>query len=388
MPPLHAFKPAIYLQLAMGKRRQSEQPKEEQASGVQTIESGEETSDSEEDPPIGSESEEESEDDEDGEAFDSIDVDFEFYDARERDFHGLKTLLNGLLDGEEWSCSELVDAVLAQVQRCMRAHAAGLSGRAGTWAHTCVRCHALQSAEACVGTVIKCGEEDDPIGVATVLSLPHHSGKLQSLRQLRAFLERHCPDAASRERLGAAWDAPGTGLVLNERLINSPPQLAPPLQEMLFREVQEAAGDEDLPAETRKAFRFQQYLMVVRAYTDPTSQQQQQQQPNTSLQPPHLAQNGSAASGSGASGSKQGSKKRQKGGASGGDHAQGSALVHVLPEAECYQQRADWAFSFPTPRRLVAKDELQQCRLVMLVKASAVPAAQRQLAALLGGLSS
>lgn len=56
-----------------------------------------------------------SSDDEDGEAFEHVDVDFEFYDPVEKDFHGLKVLLTGLLDGVEWNCSELVDAIIKQV---------------------------------------------------------------------------------------------------------------------------------------------------------------------------------------------------------------------------------------------------------------------------------
>lgn len=41
-----------------------------------------------------------------------------------------------------------------------------------------------------------------------------------------------------------AWDLPGTGLLINERLINSPPQLAPPLVQALFSEISWATEDE------------------------------------------------------------------------------------------------------------------------------------------------
>ena len=43
-----------------------------------------------------------------------------------------------------------------------------------------------------------------------------------------------------------AWAAPATGLVINERLVNSPPELAEPLQRSLFTDIQEAAEDEEL----------------------------------------------------------------------------------------------------------------------------------------------
>lgn len=51
-----------------------------------------------------------------------VDVDFEFFDPQEVDFHGLKALLQTYLDGSTYSCSELVDTVITQVRasRCTR----------------------------------------------------------------------------------------------------------------------------------------------------------------------------------------------------------------------------------------------------------------------------
>ena len=40
-----------------------------------------------------------------------------------------------------------------------------------------------------------------------------------------------------------AWEAPGTGLLISERLENCPPQLAPPLMRALFDEIRQAAKD-------------------------------------------------------------------------------------------------------------------------------------------------
>ena len=61
-----------------------------------------------------SEHSEQSKDDgsEDGE---EVDVDFEFFDPQEIDFHGLKALLQTYLDGSTFNCSELVDTVIKQV---------------------------------------------------------------------------------------------------------------------------------------------------------------------------------------------------------------------------------------------------------------------------------
>ena len=61
-----------------------------------------------------------------------------------------------------------------------------------------------------------------------------------------------------------AFGSEGTGLLVNERLINSPPKLAPPLVQFLFEEVAAAAADSKLPKPQRDAFKFQRYLVVTR----------------------------------------------------------------------------------------------------------------------------
>lgn len=317
-------------------------------------------------------SDEESEDDEDGEAFESINVDFEFFNPQEKDFHGLKALLKTLLDGEQYSCSELVDAIIEQASpseatwfradmdsNCIHACTAALC----TCSSSLVDGDMIQHQQCCVdllrkygqshpstdnytdecllqeavGTVIKCGEEEDPIGVSTVFNLQQYS-RLKSLSEVKDFLAAHCPDtddkahfnevncglsqllvrcpgrvsqsasqiveknalracvctqkiannegknviacyycsrrlrhpgnrwssslqcARGTQALGnaiaqgsamlvqwpvQAWAAPGTGLLISERLINCPPQLAPPLQQNLFEEIKAAAEEED-----------------------------------------------------------------------------------------------------------------------------------------------
>ncbi len=58
----------------------------------------------------------------------------------------------------------------------------------------------------------------------------------------RAASQAGCLGAS---RLLQAWSAAGSGLVVSERLINCPPQLAPPLQQNLFDEARAVAEDED-----------------------------------------------------------------------------------------------------------------------------------------------
>lgn len=62
-----------------------------------------------------SDEEDEDEDDEEGEAFDNIQVDFQFFDPQEKDFHGLKALMHTYLDGLDYDCSNLVETIIQQV---------------------------------------------------------------------------------------------------------------------------------------------------------------------------------------------------------------------------------------------------------------------------------
>ena len=65
-----------------------------------------------------------------------------------------------------------------------------------------------------------------------------------------------------------AWEADGTALVVSERLLNCPPQLAPPLQQALFEEEIPWATEDEPSQELRDSFRFTRYLMASRAYAD------------------------------------------------------------------------------------------------------------------------
>ena len=52
-----------------------------------------------------------------------INVDFEFFDPQEIDFHGLKALLQTYLDGTAYDCSQLVETMIQQVRRSVHVSA-------------------------------------------------------------------------------------------------------------------------------------------------------------------------------------------------------------------------------------------------------------------------
>ncbi len=65
-----------------------------------------------------------------------------------------------------------------------------------------------------------------------------------------------------------AWGQEGTALVVSERLLNCPPQLAPPLHQALFEEEIPWATQDEPSAEARDAFRFRRFLLASRVYAD------------------------------------------------------------------------------------------------------------------------
>lgn len=130
-------------------------------------------------------------------------VDFEFYDPQESDYLGLKALLNAYLDGAQYNVSQLADTIIAQ---------------------------------GAPGTVIKTGEDEDPVGLLTVLDA-HGKRDLEVVKEIKQFIGSHVADSGSRRQLADALDKPGTGLLVSERLLNSPPVISGQLLRQLLDEM-------------------------------------------------------------------------------------------------------------------------------------------------------
>lgn len=64
-------------------------------------------------------------------------------------------------------------------------------------------------AQSVVGTVIKSGEDEQPIGVASVLNVKRYQD-LEAMQQIKAHLIRSCAKSAAKEQFlpvlfGASW---------------------------------------------------------------------------------------------------------------------------------------------------------------------------------------
>ncbi|KAG7554017.1 BCP1 family [Arabidopsis suecica] len=175
----------------------------------------------------------ESSDEEDSQG--EVQADFEFFDPKATDFHGVKILLQNYLDDKEWDLSGFVDLILDQTT---------------------------------VGTVVKVADDEDDalFALVTALNLARYKDN-KCVRELKEFLLKVCSEknVASDLELLVEKKAKDVGLLVSQRVMNLPPQLLPPLYDGLFDEVSWAT--EDKPTEQlRGSFRFKSYILITKIY--------------------------------------------------------------------------------------------------------------------------
>jgi len=339
----------------------------------------------------GSDEEEDSSDDDDDDKKE-LQVDFRFFEPAERDFHGLRALLGSYLDGKGYDVGGLVDAVIAQ-------------GAKGDGVGTVV--HAIDATaderraggsgggktKAAAAAAKKADDDDpaDPIAVVTAVGLEgYRSAPFAS--GVRDFVLARAEAAGKRAAFEAAWDAPRAALLLNERLVNCPPQIAPPLVQYLFEEVERARREEaeeraELEAAARAAggaaaappppsaaaacgYAFDRYVLLTRVYEDPQEAEEDEEEEEEEDDDGDEKQQQQK---------KKQKKKKSKG--NGGNSTKGAApvLVYTRPEDRFFHARSTAAFTFPVEGRPVSRGELRPLRLALVLPASEVAAARRDL---------
>ncbi|CAK7224102.1 Mss4p nuclear export [Sporothrix bragantina] len=181
------------------------------------------------------------EDSDSGEDFDVVNVEFEWFNFdSEVDFHGTKTLLRQLLDVDAalFDVSGLADSILAQ---------------------------------STIGSTVKVdGKANDAYALLTVLSLreQRENAAVAQLTKYLAEKSAGTPALTSLEALlneqasgPSAAGKPHIGLILSERLINMPAEIAPPLYTMLIDEVEAAVEDGE-------PYQFTHYLILSKTYQE------------------------------------------------------------------------------------------------------------------------
>ncbi|KAJ1977971.1 Mss4p nuclear export [Dimargaris verticillata] len=161
----------------------------------------------------------------------TVDVEFDFFDPKESDFHAIKQFLAQLFgeDGEKLNLSEMSDLIVNQPT---------------------------------IGTCVKVVGEDDPYALLTVLNFNHHGTK-PSIAQLKDYLinkaGKKSPVRSWLEKALLPDNPLHIGLVIHERLMNMPPQIAPPMFKMLGEEIEWAVED-------REPYDFSHYLVISKVY--------------------------------------------------------------------------------------------------------------------------
>uniref|UniRef100_A0A0D6R6Y3 Protein BCCIP homolog n=1 Tax=Araucaria cunninghamii TaxID=56994 RepID=A0A0D6R6Y3_ARACU len=265
-----------------------------------------------------------------GDKQDVIVADFEFYDPKQDDFHGVKNLLKTYCDGTNCDLSAFVDIILAQTT---------------------------------VGTVIKT-DEDSLFGVITVLNFARYKDQ-QCIMELRKFLLDKCLGNDDRIGLKAFLEEhpQDVGLLICERVVNLPFELIPPLYDALFDEVSWAIEDEPTQA-LRDSFQFKHYLLLTKVY-------QTTQTLKTECKVV-----------------KKGKKKRKKESLQNVDDGKedNNQTLYIKPEDEIFHQLSSWSFTFPVHADHQATHEfkdLKTMRLAMAVKAEKIPIFRTRLKAFL-----
>ncbi|ESZ95923.1 hypothetical protein SBOR_3736 [Sclerotinia borealis F-4128] len=193
--------------------------------------------------------EEENDSGSDGE--DILNVDFEWFNFREIDFHGVKSLIRQLfdVDGQLLDLSGLADEVVRQ----------------GT-----------------VGSTVKIdGVGTDAYAFMTVVNLHQGNGEGkgekkdvgEAVKGLRGYLAGQAKDGGKIHQVvnGGGKLGGDVGVVLAERLINVPSEVAPPMYGMLVDEVEAAVEDGE-------PYDFAYYLVVSKGYREVESRLDREEQ--------------------------------------------------------------------------------------------------------------
>lgn len=172
-----------------------------------------------------------------------VNVDFEWFNFKpDIDFHGIKSLLRQLLDVDNqlFDLSALADLVLSQPT---------------------------------VGSTVKVdGEDTDAYAFLTILNLHEHREQ-KAVKDLTTYLLEKTKSNKNLAPLSALLSSSAqVGIILAERLINVPAEIAPPMYGMLIDEIEAAVEDEE-------PYEFTHYLILSKTYHEIASSLDQEDAP-------------------------------------------------------------------------------------------------------------
>mmetsp|Transcript_57040 Transcript_57040/g.121204 ORF Transcript_57040/g.121204 Transcript_57040/m.121204 type:complete len:402 (+) Transcript_57040:62-1267(+) len=257
------------------------------------------------------ESEEEQSDDDEDSA--DLNVEFEFFDPNEDDYHSVGDLVkNGLWEFLDLNFAELADSIVGQ-------------GNIGT----------LVKSEAEAASK-DASEEKTVCGLLTCLNLRQFAAQSWPKTILEALAAKaqgqgNGEAATKLKSYIKPTEGVEVGLVFSERFVNLPPQLIPPLHKALVEDIDWSFKTPECPDDERPFYGFTHFVSVARCYEAAPGEED----PASKAEVP--------------------AKKRKKGGAAraGSSSAAASStsssagLVFPRPEDEFYFNKASFRFTFP-----------------------------------------
>ncbi|XP_022080558.1 protein BCCIP homolog [Acanthaster planci] len=180
-----------------------------------------------------------------------VQVEFEALPPQDNDFHGIKRLLQQLFLKSRVNLSELTNLILSQ-------------NHVGS---------VLKQSEAQLAEESDSSDDDDEdhvYGVITALNISDKKNE-NCVKDIQSLLEEKCTKCASpadREQFMRTLDDPehSVGLLLNERFVNIPPQLAPPLHKSLQKDLQ-------LASRKNPKFKLDYFLLICKSYREDSRRQ-------------------------------------------------------------------------------------------------------------------
>ncbi|TMW56930.1 hypothetical protein Poli38472_002855 [Pythium oligandrum] len=242
-----------------------------------------------------------------------VNVEFVFSDPREAHFHSVKQfLLSYLPSSQPFDVSGLANLIVSQVT---------------------------------TGTMVCVEGEEDVYGFITALGLQRYQNET-SIQQVVNYATKRCPaDLAGRFK--QILQTKNVGLVVNERMVNLPYQLVPPVHSALHEDIEWAISNEATP-ELRKSFEFDYFLLISSCTMEKA----------------------------GSTGGKGKGKKVKT------DYSQ-TAKFFANFEDEFLEQDAEVTFTFETPRGEREQDQPNKHTVVMLIERSRHKAALGTIAAMI-----
>ncbi|KAI9726773.1 MAG: Mss4p nuclear export [Chrysothrix sp. TS-e1954] len=170
---------------------------------------------------------------------DMLDVEFEWFDPQEVDFHGIKQLLKQLfdVDHEAFDLSALADLIISQP---------------------------LLGSTVKVSDDANEAKDNDPFAFLTVVNLHTHRDNpaIMSLVKYLSSKASKMPNLSlTLPPLLSLETPPNIGLILTERFINMPAQIVPPMYNMLLEEIAWAVQE-------KEPYSFSHYLILSKTYTE------------------------------------------------------------------------------------------------------------------------